>query len=442
MHPILAMKNTRFIPLIRHSTIFFTTCALSLSLAFATPQPLDKIAAIVDDSIITANELEAQLDTVRQQIRAQNTMPPPSDVLLKQVLEREIIKKIQLQLAKNTGIFIDDNALNATIENIAAQNKMNLRQFRDVLERDGFKFEQFREDIRGEMAVARLKQREINSRIFVTDQEIDNFIATQEAQGQSDAEFLISHILIAVPEAANTDMIEKTKNKANKVLKDLNGGASFSQTAISFSDGQQALKGGDLGWRKSGQLPSLFSRLLPNMKKGDISDLIRSPSGFHIIKLNDKRVGEKHVITQTLVRHILLKKSELTSETELLNRIRQLRQRIKNGDDFAEIAKSHSDDDVSASRGGSLDWVNPGEMVPQFEAVVEQLKKNEISEPFQTPFGWHIAQVLDRRTLDNSEEFVRNQARDFIRQRKVDENTESWLRRLRDEAYVEIKIDI
>ncbi len=418
--------------------MLFLFCMLSSSVLIAG-QMIDKIVAIVDEDIITMTELERQLNVVQKQIRAQNTMPPPQDILRKQVLEREIVKRIQLQLAKNTGITIDDNALTATLENIAAQNNFSLDEFRKVLEQDGFKFVDFREDIRDEMALARLMQREVNARVVVTDQEITNFISTQEAQGNIDDEFLLSHILISVPEASNAEAIEKIKSKATLVLEDLNRGANFAQMAISVSSAQQALEGGSLGWRKAGQLPTLFTRVIYKMKIGDVSDLIRSPNGFHIIKLVDKRVGEQHIITQTKARHILIRPNELMGEAEVVTRLEQLRERAINGDDFSELARSHSADTNSAVVGGDLGWIGPGDMVPHFETVMNNTSTGEISEPFQSQFGWHILQVLDRRTLDNREEFARKKAREFIHQRKTDELAESWLRQLRDQTYVEIK---
>ncbi len=405
-------------------------------------QIIDKIVAIVDEDIITLTELDRQMQVVQQQIRAQNTLPPPQNVLKKQVLEREIIKRIQLQLAKNTGITIDDNALTSTLENIAAQNSLSLDEFRKVLERDGFKFADFREDIRNEMALARLMQREVNSRVLVTDQEIANFISTQETQGNIDDEFLLSHILIAVPEASNAEAIEKIKDKAQRVLDELNQGADFAQMAISVSNAQKALEGGSLGWRKAGQLPALFTRLVFKMKKKSISELIRSPNGFHIIQLVDKRTRKKHIITQTQARHILMRPNELMDADEVVLRLQQLRERIINGDDFLELARSHSADTNSAAVGGDLGWISPGDMVPQFETVMNDTSTGEVSEPFQSQFGWHILQVLDRRSLDNREEFARNKANEFIRQRKTDELAESWLRQLRDQAYVQIKIQL
>lgn len=402
---------------------------------------VERIVAVVNDDVITQLELERAVKLVRQQLRERNTPAPSAAQLTRQVLEREIGKQLQLQMAKGTGIIVDDNALNSTINNIAAQNKLPIDEFRAALEKDGYEFAQFREDVRGEMTIARLRQREVTNRIAVTDQEIANYLATQATQGNVDDEFRVAHILISVPEAATTEVIDKVKAKAEAVLAELQKGADFKQTAISASDGQHALEGGDLGWRKAGQLPTLFATALLRMKPDDISPIIRSPSGFHIVKLLEKRAGEVHIVTQTKARHILLRASDLSTESEILTRLRQLRDRIDGGADFAELARSQSEDRNTATNGGDLGWVNPGDLVPQFEAVMAQLKPNQLSEPFQTPFGWHIVQVLERRQLDNSEEFTRNEAREFLRDRKIDEQSEIWLRQLRDEAYVEIKLD-
>ncbi len=403
---------------------------------------LDRIAVIVNDDVITEQELEQRLEVIKKQLRAQRATLPPTRVLRKQVLEREIIKQIQLQLAKSTGIMVDDNALNATIENIARQNGLDLAQFREVLERDGFDFASFREDIRNEMIIARLQQREVSNRVTVTEQEIDNFLRTQAAQGHADDEYLISHILISVPEAASPEQIRQAREKAERVLAELKAGADFAQMAISVSDSQQALDGGSLGWRKSGQLPTLFASEAMRLHPGELGDIIRSPSGFHIIKLMDKRVGKRHLVTQTLARHILIRPNELTSEADAINQLKQLKARIEQGESFEKLARAHSDDPGSASQGGSLGWVNPGTMVAQFQEVMDATPVGQISEPFKTQFGWHILQVQDRRTEDNSEDFARNQARRFLRQRKIDESLETWLRQLRDEAYVEYKIDV
>jgi len=410
--------------------------------ATAAESTINRIAAIVNDDVITTQQLDAQISLIKKQIREQNTRIPPEKILQRQVLEREIVKKVQLQLAQNTGIRVDDNDLSATLNRIAAQNQLNIREFKDTLENDGYKFSSFREDIRSEMILARLRQRDVTNRINISDQEVENFLSTQATQGNIDDEFEIFHILISSPEAASAEEISATKKRAQDVLKKLNDGADFKQTAISFSDGQKALEGGALGWRKAGQLPTLFSSVAVQMSVGDHSDLIRSSSGFHIIKLNDKRSGEKHMITQTKAQHILISPNELTTEIDVINRLRNLRERVLGGGDFAELAKLHSEDRGSANLGGDLGWVSPGQMVPQFEATMNTLKNNEVSEPFQSQFGWHIILVTDRRELDNSKDFTMNKARELIRQRKIAESTETWLRQLREEAFVDIKISL
>lgn len=417
--------------------LFFST-----AITAATESTINSIAAIVNNDVITTVQLDAQIETIKKQIREQNTRIPPLNVLQKQVLEREIVKKVQLQLAKNTGIRVDDNELTTTLTRIASQNQLSLREFKNTLESDGYKFSRFREDIRGEMILARLRQREVSNRINISEQEVKNFLSTQAAQGNIDDEYEIFHILISVPEAASSEEITATQKKAQQVLKLLNDGADFKQTAISHSNGQKALEGGALGWRKAGQLPTLFSRVIIDMNTGDHSDLIRSSSGFHIIHLNDKRSGEKHMVTQTKARHILISPNELTTEIDVINRLRNLRERILGGGDFAELAKLHSEDRGSAALGGDLGWVSPGQMVPQFEDAMNSLKANEVSEPFQSQFGWHIVQVSERRELDNSKNFTTNKARELIRQRKIAESTETWLRQLREEAFVEIKISL
>ncbi len=407
--------------------------------ANASASSINQIAAIINDDVITVLELDQQVNTISKQLRAQNTRLPPENILRKQVLEREVLKQIQLQIAQNTGIRIDDNELNSTLTRIAEQNSMTVREFRDALEDEGLNFAIFREDIRSEMIIARLHQREIQNRITISPQEIENFLATQASQGNIDDEYELSHILVAVPEAASADEIAQTRIRAEAILKRLATGETFQQVAISHSDGQKALEGGKLGWRKAGQLPTIFSSSVLTMSVGEYSDLIRSSSGFHIIHLDDKRAGEKHIVTQTKARHILIRPNELNTEIDIITRLRQLRERILNGDDFFELAKAYSEDRGSAVNGGDLGWVSPGQMVPQFEVAMDALKPGEISEPFQSQFGWHIVQVLERRNLDNSEEFTQNKAKDFIRQRKIEETTETWLRQIREEAFVSIK---
>lgn len=403
--------------------------------------PLDRIIAIVEDDVVMQSELEKKLHTVRQQLKQQGTQPPPASALERQILNQLVLTKLQLQLAERTGIRIDDEALNNTISKIAASNQVSLTQFREILEKDGYDYQQFREDIRSELTVTRLRQRHVENRVSVTDREIDNFLTTQEVQGSVETEYHIAHILIATPEAASPEMIEQTKLVAKKVLDDLQNGQNFAELAASVSDGQQALKGGDLGWRKRSQVPTLFVDYIDDLKEGDVSELIQSASGFHIIKLISIRSSEKHIVTQTLARHILIQPNELTTSEDAKLRLDQLKLRIEGGDDFAVLAQAHSEDTVSAAEGGSLGWVTPGDLVPKFEDQMNKLQPGETSDPFQSQFGWHLVQVLERREYDNTEDSKRGRAREIIRKRKIEEASQNWLRTMRDEAFVEYRLD-
>lgn len=403
---------------------------------------VDRIVAVVNDDVIMASELAVKVRTLRNQMREQNAQLPPADILERQVLESIIINKLQLQFAQNTGIQIDEETLNRTISNIAAENKLNLTQFREILERDGYNYEGFREDIRNEITISRLRQRQVDNRVTVTDREIDLLLANEEIQGGAETQYHLSHILIAMPEGATADEIEQARLVADKVKEDLENGADFAALAAEVSDGQQARQGGDLGWRKIEEIPSLFTAQAVKMKEGEVSEPIQSPSGFHIIKLSGLRNSDQvHIVTQTHARHILLRLNELLTEEEARQRLAQLKLRIEAGDDFAELARSHSEDPGSAINGGDLGWANPGDMVLEFQEQMDQLEPGEISEPFASPFGWHIVQVLERRQHDNTEDFRRAKAREIIRVRKTEEARQNWLRSLRDEAYVEYRLE-
>ncbi len=401
--------------------------------------PIDRIVAVVDDGVILQSELDEMLETVKRQLHQQDAQLPPDNVLRKQVLERLIMMHLQLQYAQRTGIRIDEEKLNAAISNIAQQNKMSLGDFRLALEREGYNFAHFRDNIRDQMIIAQLQQRQVNNLVTVSDQEVDNFLANAKLQGDVGDEYHLAHILIAVPEGASTAQVDAAHSKAQRILDELRGGADFQKMAVSVSDGQQALEGGDLGWRGAAQIPSLFVDLVTHMKNGEISDLVRSPSGFHIIKLLDHRGMNKHSVTQTHARHILIRTNDLVSDNDAKERLEQLKQRLEGGDDFATLARAHSDDAVSAAKGGDLGWVSPGELDPRFEEVMNGLAPGQISAPFRTQFGWHLVQVLGRRTYDDTKDFRRNMAREMIRKRKAEEEIDIWLRRLRDEAYVEYR---
>lgn len=403
---------------------------------------VDRIIAVINDDVILESELTNRMRTVKAQLTQRNTRLPSEEVLRKQVLDRLIMLRLQLQDAQRRGIIVNDNTLNTAVSGIAKQNSMSLTQFRAKLENDGFNFATFREDIRREMVVSRLRKRQVTQRINITDQEIDNFLSTNKQQSSAETEYRLSHILISTPEAASSAQIEKARSKAAAIVDKLRAGADFSQLAASNSAGQQAFEGGDLGWRKHGELPTLFTNAVGELEAGDISAPIRSPSGFHIIRLTDIRSDQqRHVINQTLSRHILITTNEVTSNDDAKTRLQQLLIRLEGGEDFATLSRAHSDDRGSAANGGELGWTSPGALVPQFEEAMNKLKAGQISQPFRSPFGWHIVQVIDRRSHDDTKQFMRGKARKYLTQRKTEEETQAWLRRLRDEAYVEYRLE-
>ncbi|MDF1587951.1 MAG: peptidylprolyl isomerase [Gammaproteobacteria bacterium] len=412
----------------------------SLSLvATAVAQPLDRIIAVVDDEVILESELADMENTVRQQLRQRNAAIPSSDIMSKQVLERLIMQRLQLQRAASSGVRVGDDALNAALRQIAENNNLSLREFRDVIEKDGFAFSDFRESIREEMIISRLRKSQVEDRIVVTDREIDNFLATQVAQGGDEETYHLLHILINLPDAAMPEQIQAAQAKLAKIQALLAEGADFSQVASGYSDGQNALEGGDLGWRKKGELPTLFANEVPQMKVSEVSKVLRSGSGYHLVKLAEKKSEETHLVKQTLASHILIRTNELVTDSDAELRLNQLRERILNGDDFAELARAHSDDTGSAIEGGSLGWTSPGVMVPEFEEKMNALAIGELSDVFKSRFGWHLIKVIERREENMAEEFKRNKAREQIRIRKINEELENWLRELRDEAYVEYR---
>ncbi len=418
----------------------FVTVLLALSLgSAAAQQTLDRIVAVVNDDVVLASELKTEVDQISAQLRARGGGMPPQAALEQQVLERLIVQRLQLAMAQRAGIQIDDVTLNAAVRRIAEQNNMSLSQFRDALEQDGMDFAEFRESLREEIAVSRLHQRQIQSQTQVSPQEIDEYLASRADGGGR--EYLLGHILIATPEAASPEQIQAAQAQAEAVLAELRGGADFAVMAASHSAGQSALEGGSLGWRNAGELPTLFAELVPAMQVGQVSDLIRASNGFHIVKLQDRRDGKAQLVTQTRARHILIRTDELVTDRDARLRLETLRQRIEDGADFAELARAHSADRGSAARGGDLGWAGPGTMVPEFEQAMAALEPGQLSRPFRSPFGWHLVQVLERRQHDISDEARRMEAAERIRARKTEEATETWLRRLRDEAYVEIRLE-
>ena len=403
-------------------------------------QSHNRIVAVVNDGVVLQSQLDRRTAQVRRQLEEKDTQLPPDDILRKQVLERLIVEAIQLQLAESSSIRVEDELVNANLRRMAEANNMDLTQFRQALLADGFSYADFREEVRNQLIVARLRAQQVENRIQVSDQEIDNLLTSADSMTDN-REYLLSHILVATPEAASPEQIKAARAKAEDILARLRAGADFQQLAVAESDGQMALEGGNVGWRKAGQLPTLFADVVKSLSKGETSEPVRSASGFHIVRLDDIRGEERHVITQTHARHILIRPDELVSSTDARIRLEQLKSRIEGGDDFETLARAHSQDTVSAARGGDLGWSNPGDMVPQFEEEMSRLAPGEISAPFETRFGWHIVQVLERREHDSTDEFKRAQAREQIRNRKILEETGIWLRRLRDESYVEYRLE-
>jgi peptidyl-prolyl cis-trans isomerase SurA len=406
------------------------------------PSPVvlvDRIVAVVNSEVITSGEVAERVKTVTQQLRQQGTPLPPADLLQKQVLERMIMDRLQIQLAKETALRVDDLQLDRTVARVAEGNKLSLTQFRQVLERDGVQFDKFREEIRNEILLSRLREREVDNHIVVTDNEIDYFLGQQAASPAAATDFNLSHIILRLSEQASPEEVNRQRARAEQVLAQLREGADFSKLAVSFSDAPDALQGGVMGWRSRDRLPDLFAQALDGLKPGEVSDIIRSPAGFHLIKLIDRRGGgATAIVEQTHARHILVKTSEIVSEADAKRKLNNLRERIVNGADFGELAKLNSDDS-SSIKGGDLGWIYPGDTVPEFERAMNALKVGELSEPFASPFGWHLVQVLERRKTDVSGERKRQEARVILRERKADEAYQEWLRQLRDRAFVEYR---
>lgn len=402
---------------------------------------MDRIVAIVDQAVVTEQELESRIATVTAQFKKQGAELPVEAILRKQILERLITDTLQLQYAAQTGLKVDDNQLDKTIGRIAEQNQLSLAEFTEALAKDGVSMTKFRADIRNEITLARLREREVDGRVNVSESEIDNFLTSQAANNENQDEYEIAHLLIRTPEEGATEEIQKAKSKVDSALTELKAGVSFAKVSASFSDAPNALEGGSLGWKKASQMPALFLDALKAMQVGDVSAPLRSPNGFHVLKLNNKRGGNSPlVIQQTHARHILIKLSEIMSEKDGKLKIDGIKERLDNGEKFEALAKQYSEDST-ASSGGDLNWVNPGDTVPQFEKAMNELKELQISPPVRTQFGWHLIQVIERRSQDMSKEAARLKARQEIRAKKADEAYQDWIRELRDRAYVEIRLE-
>ena len=407
--------------------------------ALAEAVPLDRVAAIVNDGIVMQSELDQRIQLVKEQLSARKTKLPPEHIFRKQVLNRLILENIQKQLGKRQGIRVSDGQLNGALSNIASQNGLSLEQFRDALIAEGRDYNQAREQIRNELFINSVQQNLVNRRIRVSEQELDNFLKSENGKGQVSAEFSLGHILIATPSQASPEIIQRAEKVAKDVYKKLSNGENFAELAVAFSNAPNALKGGDLGWRKATELPEVLGDAARKLSPSEFSKPVRSPSGFHILLMKDKRGGAVQLVEQRLVSHILLKPSEIRTSEQAQRQIAQIYQRIQSGNDFASMAKEFSDDPASGSEGGSLGWTQNGQMVPEFEQVMNNTAIGQVSSPFKSRFGWHILTVLDKRTEDLGEKMQENRARAAIQKRKFNEELTNWLREIRSQAYVDIK---
>lgn len=423
----------------RLSRILLTVLMLAISSAATAEQLIDRIVAVVNDGVVLESELDEAMRVARQQIASRGIAAPPEEALRSQVLERLILTQLQTQRAAEIGIRVDDRELNEVLSNIAAQNGMNLAQFAEAVRKDGGDYLAVREQIRDEMLIQRLRTREVEARITVSDADVDQYLAKQG--GSEDVELRLSHILVAVPDGASAEQRAAAQRRAQELRQRVIDGEDFAQVAIAHSDGQQALQGGDLDWRRPGDLPALFADEAAKLAPGEVSPVLEASSGFHVLKLTGRRGGEpRRLVTETLSRHILLTPNAIRDEDATRLQARDLYDRLKGGEDFAVLARQYSDDTGSKGDGGKLGWQPPGVFAPEFQIRIDQLQPDEISTPFRTQFGWHIAEVLDRRTRDTTQESKRAAARQAIVNRKMSEEYELWLRRLRDEAYVEYRL--
>lgn len=403
---------------------------------------VDRIVAIVNKEVVTASELRERVAYAERELKRQGTPAPEPALLERQVLERLILDKAQLQLATESGVRVDEVQLDRSIERIAENNNLTLAAFRKALEADGVQIDRFREEVRRQIIMQRLREREVDERIEVSESEIDLYLEEQKTGGPERVEYNVAHILVRLPEQASPERIAQARSRAEKARDEARTGADFGRLAASYSDAGDALQGGQMGWRAADRLPELFAVALQAMKPGEVSDVLRSPGGFHVLRLLERRgAGEGRAVTQNHTRHILIRTNELVSETEARRRLTELRERIvAGGADFAQIARLNSAD-VSAAQGGDLGWIYPGDTVPEFERVMASLKPGEISQPVKTPFGWHLVQVVERRTGGLPPERQRLVARQALRERKSDEAYQEWLRQLRDRTYVEIRLE-
>ncbi|SDX54067.1 peptidyl-prolyl cis-trans isomerase SurA [Allochromatium warmingii] len=422
----------------------FFSVALSVLVIHAPPltaQTLDSIIAVVNDDVVVRSELEREIALVIPQLKQRGTEVPPLTQLHKQVLDRLILKHLQQQRAKALGISVDEAMLEEALQSIAGRNGLSLEELKATLEAGAIRFADFREDTRSQILTSRLQAQEVTRKIQITETEIDRFLARESSRLIEREQVRLQHILIALPENPSAAQLKQAEDKAKRLIARLRAGEDFAALAASESDGRNALDGGDLGWFEMGAVPSLASELAYTLAEGEVSEPLRSASGFHILRMREIKAATPQDVTQTHARHILVRTNEIVSDEDARQRLTQLRERLVNGEEFANLARAHSDDTGSALKGGDLGWVDPGDTVPEFEQAMNALAIGAISAPFKSPFGWHIIQVQERRQQSASEDLLRIKAREALQRRKTEEATEEWLRQLRDEAYIEIRLD-
>jgi peptidyl-prolyl cis-trans isomerase SurA len=418
-------------------SVSIISAVLTGTMVQAATEVIDQVVAIVDDDIIMASELRERVAAVTNNLDARGIEAPPNNELIQDTLDRLILESIQLQKGGRAGVRIPDEQLNQAVSRIAAQNNMTLEQFQQALEQRNQSYNGMREQIRREMIIQRVQAGNVNQRIQITDQEVGNFMGTQEGQSLTQPQYHVLHALLALKPDASESKIAAARAQVNQAMQRIRGGEPFKQ-AINASNRPYPLTGGDLGWRKLDDLPSIFSAIVPQLTPGETADPILSDSGFHLVYLEEVR-GAEQVVTQTKARHILIKPSEIMTDKQAGELVTELRARALAGEDFSELAKEYSDDIGSAQEGGELGWTSPGQMVPEFEAAMANAPPGQISEPVQTQFGWHIIAVEGRREQDMTDQASRAKAMDYVHQRKYEEELDAWLQQIRDEAFVDIK---
>ena len=402
---------------------------------------LDRVVAQVDEGVVLQSELDSQMTMISQRLIEQGVELPPDSVLRQQVLERLVLTEIQMQRANDLDIRVSDEQLNGALVNVASRHSIPFNDLPAVLAAEGIEYGAYREEMRREMIMGQLRQRDVESRVNVTPRELDQYLAKQSERLDANAEYELAHILISLPGNATPEQIKTAETKAQDLYRTLLQGADFGKTAVASSESRDALEGGYLGWLKSGEVPTLFADIIPTLGKGQVSEPVRSGSGYHLLKLMGLRGVEPVIVSQIHTRHILIMTNEILDSESAHKKLQDIRKRIvEDGEDFGAVAKAISDDPGSAAEGGDLGWATRGRFVKDFEDVADTLEENEISEPFKTQFGWHILQLLGKRQHDSTAENRRNQAFQALRQRKVVEQTEIWMRRIRDEAFVEIRL--